>query len=304
MDTKFFIIRALTPLHAGSGEINYGLIDNLIQRDPITGLPNINASSIKGAFREHFEKVCSMEKEELYRLFGTPPIPEKEDKKEVNSDPAGYQEGHPEERSKEKSKPTRQQGRLRFFEATLLSIPCRCSNSTAPYIMVTSEDVAQRCKSMMNVFGISANDIIPEGKHHSEKGVKGAKIEDILCITEMPGNNHPEKFKDVFYEGNESFTMVDNKNLVLLTDNNHLPIISRNQLESGISANLWYEQILPRYSRLGFFVMGETEDLTVFCDNLKNNNIVQIGANATIGYGYCQVKPFSPNNNNTNTSKK
>ena len=295
MNTKFFIIRALTPLHAGSGEINYGLIDNLIQRDPITGLPNINASSMKGALREHFEKVCNMKKEDVYLLFGTPPTPEKEEKKEETVSTSDAQEGQTEDRSSDKkTKPTRQQGRLRFFEASLLSIPCRCSNSQAPYIMVTSQDVAQRCNSMMNLFGITNDILFPEGKHHSTNGVAGAKIEDVQCVNELPGNNHPEQFQDIFYENGEYFTMVENKDLVLLTDNNHLPIISRNQLESGISANLWYEQILPRYSRLGFFVMGEVNYLETFCTELNKNNIVQIGANATIGYGYCQIKPFEP----------
>ena len=55
MKAKFFKIEAISNLHVGNGEINYGLIDNLIQRDPVTELPNINSSSLKGALREFFK---------------------------------------------------------------------------------------------------------------------------------------------------------------------------------------------------------------------------------------------------------
>ena len=42
-------IELITNLQVGNGEANFGVIDNLIQRDAATGFPCINASSLKGA---------------------------------------------------------------------------------------------------------------------------------------------------------------------------------------------------------------------------------------------------------------
>jgi CRISPR-associated protein Cmr4 len=56
MQTNIYSIRLITNLHAGSGDSGYGVVDKLVQRDATTNLPTINASGIKGALREYFEK--------------------------------------------------------------------------------------------------------------------------------------------------------------------------------------------------------------------------------------------------------
>ncbi|MBQ8889888.1 MAG: hypothetical protein IJY59_10465 [Bacteroidaceae bacterium] len=67
-----------------------------------------------------------------------------------------------------------------------------------------------------------------------------------------------------------------------LCNDEHLPIIARNKLDNGESVNLWYEQVLPSKSVLGTVI--ECDEGLV---NALNGKIVQIGANATVGYGYC-----------------
>lgn len=69
-----------------------------------------------------------------------------------------------------------------------------------------------------------------------------------------------------------------------LCSDDNLPIIARNCLENGESVNLWYEQVLPSQSVLATIIQTVKED---DLDMLKDK-IVQIGANATIGYGYCK----------------
>ncbi len=54
-NSAFFKITAKTNLHVGCGTDDYGIIDNLIQRDHITNLPVINSSSLKGALRAFCE---------------------------------------------------------------------------------------------------------------------------------------------------------------------------------------------------------------------------------------------------------
>jgi len=45
---------AETPMHAGSGD-SLGIVDMPIQRERHTDFPKIEASSLKGSMREHFE---------------------------------------------------------------------------------------------------------------------------------------------------------------------------------------------------------------------------------------------------------
>lgn len=71
-----------------------------------------------------------------------------------------------------------------------------------------------------------------------------------------------------------------------LCSDDSLPIIARNCLDNGESVNLWYEQVLPSKSVLATIILTpNANDLDVL-----NGKIVQIGANATIGYGYCKFE--------------
>lgn len=82
----------------------------------------------------------------------------------------------------------------------------------------------------------------------------------------------------------QSFTKRKTSDFENLCSDDSLPIIARNCLENGESVNLWYEQVLPSKSLLGVVIQTENEtDLDAL-----NGKVVQIGANATIGYGYCK----------------
>lgn len=117
MTTRMYVINTLSNMHVGSGEVNYGVIDNLIQRDSVTNLPNINSSGLKGAIREYFK-----ENENLVReLFGSAP-------------------------KDEKTLP----GKVRFFEANLLSMPVR--SDKVPFLMATSDEVLQELITKMKFF--------------------------------------------------------------------------------------------------------------------------------------------------------
>ncbi|WP_297457203.1 type III-B CRISPR module RAMP protein Cmr4 [Persephonella sp.] len=59
-----FFIRAITPVHAGSGN-DLGIVDLPIQREGHTGFPKIEASTLKGSIRDAFElEAKSKENEE------------------------------------------------------------------------------------------------------------------------------------------------------------------------------------------------------------------------------------------------
>lgn len=77
---------------------------------------------------------------------------------------------------------------------------------------------------------------------------------------------------------------VDDEKFVCLCSDDELPIIARNRLENGTSDNLWYEQVLPAKTVL-YTITQEPKE---FLKTSIINALIQIGANATIGYGYCK----------------
>jgi len=62
---KPFFIKAITPLHAGSGS-DLGVVDLPIQRESHTGFPKIEASSLKGSIRSEYSDDLDVE-----TIFGT-----------------------------------------------------------------------------------------------------------------------------------------------------------------------------------------------------------------------------------------
>lgn len=49
-------MKCLTNMHVGDGEENYSIIDKMVERDPVTKYPTVNASGVKGALREFCQK--------------------------------------------------------------------------------------------------------------------------------------------------------------------------------------------------------------------------------------------------------
>lgn len=69
-----------------------------------------------------------------------------------------------------------------------------------------------------------------------------------------------------------------------------LPVLARNQLNNGISHNLWYEEVVPHKSLFYITVVSMVnEELLDEFDDVVNNKVVQFGANASIGYGLCKL---------------
>lgn len=265
METKLFFINALSNLHVGSGEINYGLVDNLIQRDPVTGLPTINSSSLKGALREHFTKV---EKNtiDVISIFGSDPKETKD----------------------------RRQGTVRFFDADLVSLPVRTTGAEFPFVHVSTTQQLNRLWHHCEQLGIPNAQLFNSIANlpNMQKEKITVEIEDIEgSIPSVKTGKSAEKIVG------ERIAIVSEEEMEQLCNNEHLPVISRNCLDDGQSTNLFYEQVLPRYSRLATIVMGEGNQFADFC-NALNNQIVQIGAHATIGYGFCLFKLYPLTNNN------
>ena len=77
----------------------------------------------------------------------------------------------------------------------------------------------------------------------------------------------------------------------------HLPVTARNQLDNGISKNLWYEEVVPHEALFYFFVLSDgTEEgddaLDIFGELIDENPLVQFGGNATIGRGLTELRAY------------
>ncbi|MDR2511363.1 MAG: RAMP superfamily CRISPR-associated protein [Bacteroidales bacterium] len=70
---------------------------------------------------------------------------------------------------------------------------------------------------------------------------------------------------------------------------NELPIIARNHLDDGKSVNLFYEEVVPSQA---VFITTIIADDTVL-EAAIDGKIIQIGAGATIGRGYCKFIKIS-----------
>ena len=65
-----------------------------------------------------------------------------------------------------------------------------------------------------------------------------------------------------------------------------LPVIARNNLKD---TNLWYEEFVPRHSRF-YCVILKTSDCELDIQSFLNEQYIQIGGNASVGYGYCKFE--------------
>lgn len=226
MNTYVFKITAKTNLHVGneSGG-DFTIIDKAIQRDPLTGLPCINSSSLKGAINEFCTNALKMSADARKRIFGSDKIDKKGDS---------------------------QKGEAIFFDAKLLFLPQQDENFLFHYATT---------KSLIDMM----NDRI---------ALLGGKITFSLPTKYPEG----EMAKDV--------KPISEKEMETICSDDNLPIIARNVLDNGESKNLWYEQVLPAETVLYTIIQDNKDELAKALDG----QIVQIGANATIGYGYCKFE--------------
>ncbi|WP_027340250.1 type III-B CRISPR module RAMP protein Cmr4 [Halonatronum saccharophilum] len=264
MKIDIYNIRALTNMHVGSGDVNFDIIDNQVQRDVVSKFPTINSSSLKGALREHFDSKEGFAS--VVEIFGG--------KKE-----------------KEKDNIT---GTHRFFSGNLLSYPVRSNKrpffrATCPMIIEEfistldnfslEYDLKDELEEFGNLFDESFDESDEEKVLVFEESLDGAVIED----KEAEYNDFSEvkALEGLFGENIVLYSNEDFKDLM-----DELPVIARNKLENGESKNLWYEEVVARESRFYCVIIDSSKNDNNDFEKALESDIIQIGANASIGYGY------------------
>lgn len=276
METKVYKLKAITNLHVGSGDLSYGIVDKLVQKDSVTGFPTVNSSGIKGSLKEHLEnypdsnKTESKKKELIEKIFG------------IDSQP----------------------GENKFFSAHLLTYPVR--SNVKPFFKATCPAILNQLIESLSLFGVEKSNIGPiESLRNKcienfstnsasdfiifQKYISGMIIEDYSRQLNDIGFDYSEILVKLFGEKDEIVVVRDSVFIEICRD---LPIVARNNLDEK-SRNLWYEEYVPRQTEFWFFhLYSETDAIK---EVMRIETLIQIGANASIGEGYCHIKELFNN---------
>lgn len=120
MAAMMLLLKCLTNLHVGNGDVNYNIIDNEVERDPVTNYPTINASGVKGALRAFLEGKA--EKELLNAWLG----------------------------AKDGTKP----GQLKILQAFMLAMPMRATKGEEPYKLVYTQEMKKQYEELAEIFQV------------------------------------------------------------------------------------------------------------------------------------------------------
>lgn len=246
METFAYQIQCLTNLHVGSGDVNYNIIDNEVERDPVTNYPTIHASGLKGALREHFTAKKQPDSIVTY-VFG-------QNQKSGDIKPGAY----------------------KFLDAWLLARPMRVSGRLAS-VMVVSEKSVNDFIDRMNTFGITQYGTehlrVDFGAHTFLTNVNNISVEgESTGKLDKKADSLLKKLTDLI---GEKYAVVRDFN------DFDLPVIARNCLDNGISKNLWYEEVVPHDSVFYTFILTPDKEMKLSLDE-----IIQIGGHGSIGCGF------------------
>lgn len=257
---NIYLIRVITNMHVGSGDTNLGIIDNLVQRDIITGFPTVNSSSFKGALREHFERKLGKENEIVKFIFGT----------------------------------QQKTGEYNFLSAQLLAYPVRSDKKQ--FFRATTIPILKSFIEQLFMFDVKINKEIIDSLENFCKMID-VKNSDVVIFEDL-GKVVIEDYYGKYVKIDKS--ILDNvekilgKNIAIFNEAcfqdiiENLPVIARNRLENGESRNLWFEEIVPRETKF-YIPIIKVDKYSDKFDELITKDMIQIGANASIGYGLCSV---------------
>lgn len=286
MKTNVYIIEPFTNMHVGSGKENSGIVDNVVQKDVISGYPVINSTSLKGALREYFKEIKYKDESEkddvIKHIFG---------------------KGNEKKNGQEENKGINIPGKFCFFNANLLSMPARSDKFS--FIYATTGGIIRDFLQQVDLMQARPGTIIDAESYAAFKKLTYYDCnEKALCFDEALKGAIVEYYDAKAHYCNDakitaaemellkkwlggSFVLV-NETFFKENMTGKLPVIARNHLDNGQSTNLWYEEIVPRKTRFYTFIASAEKNWNSQTDfNIKP---IQIGANSSVGYGYSKIE--------------
>ena len=255
MANHLYKIECLTNLHVGSGDVNYNIIDNEVEKDAVTGYPIIHSSGIKGALREHASKNQFKGNESAeVAIFG-----QKSGKGDVAP------------------------GTYKFFDANIISRPMRVINGEIASIPVIAIDAINDFLHKITALGCNIYDI----EKIDTPDFKGNRFLSNVSGINVEGESTGDVPQKIAQQLANLKDIIGEKYAIAARINDYdLPVVARNQLDNGESKNLWYEEVVPHGSVFYTLIITPEKDTLAEKDTLDLSDIIQIGGHATIGYGF------------------
>ena len=265
MNTTLLKMECLTDLHVDSGESNYNIIDNEVQKD-LNGNPTVHSSGIKGAMREYFsERLDNDNNDNIEKLFGKPSTPDDADRG----------------------------GKYKFFDAKFVARPLRLAGSVHPSVLVTTVPALNDMLYLLdcfncNPFGIHELPFPNFGKNNflvTANFSSEAKIKVEGEPTGFLSSAEEAEFLKLGQFLGERFAIAKE----LDPSRYPLPVTARNKV--GDDNNLWYEEVVPAKSVFFTLILSPEPNLEL---DFARHNIIQFGGNASIGRGFtkCSIIPM------------
>lgn len=283
------VFYALSPLHAGSGQA-VGAVDLPIQRERHTAWPQVQASGVKGAFRDwfyrYYEANANCSEQNLQARELTEKVFGREEGGEVASGQAGA---------------------ISVTDARLLAFPVR--SNIAPFVWVTCPAVLRRlqrdlvlCPSREGIPDIAPKDVDSYVCVVGE--IKGKVVLEDLAVSPEEGPQETDALKKTFAALAPQVTR-----LLLISDQNFAFLVKsateiqpqiRIHMETGTAADgsLRYQELLPSDSVLyslvffagervngGGLLAGVIKD----CVSKAISTHIQMGGDVTLGRGLMEV---------------
>lgn len=296
--SRLILYKCETPLHVGSGN-ELGIVDMPIQRENHTGFPKIEASSIKGSFRNETLKDEDLKKYTNY-IFGVDSCEENNEK---------------------------YAGSMNFTDAKILFFPVKSAKGifgwiTCPFIINRFNNDIKIMKSNLEDFKIQLENSV-NLKDENAMLCKNSNLimkknnKDYIFLEEF-GYKVETQYKNIFK--NIVNLISDNgfikekleKDIVILSDeafkyfvemsteiNTRIRIGENGVVEQG---GLFTEEYLPTESILYSFIEDNIVEVSKkslegiltgdfqkledkFVENLVKNKIIHLGGNTTLGKG-------------------
>jgi CRISPR-associated protein Cmr4 len=204
-------------------------------------------------------------------------------------------------------KPTEtQQGDSIFFTAHLMALPVRTNKVS--YLLTTCPELIGFYEHLKELLGINSEDPLYEKvkalvtDNTSNQGVcfdnsySGTELD--IVGTSLHLNTDMgilSALQSLLNVKNVRIALVSDQTMAELCSDLYLPVITRNAIDDGESQNLWYEQILPRFTRLYFVNIWKSENQQKFVENTivgNNKCALQVGGNASVSYGFTSISKF------------
>ncbi len=293
---EIFYIHNISPMHVGSGQ-DLGIVDMPIQRESHTNYPKIEGSSLKGSIREAFEN-SGKDEIKIHLVFG-------------------YDETNASEKAKEVFKEKGQYaGAIGFSDARILLFPVKSVKGT--FAWITCPYVLKRFKKDLEICEVKRTFEIPnENTITEDSKIKVDEDKNVVILEEYSFSNvcKDEKTTELakFLAKEIGIEEIKEKLIVVEDDvfkdfvTQFTEVITRTKIDNSTGTvkdgALFTEEYLPAESVMYSLAMASPVFAPIeekYKEELKSEedvlnffkecpNVIQIGANATIGKGVCEI---------------